>query len=160
MLLTSWWCLSPTRANQGTAYTYRQSTPFTYTTNLWPWVPHHHSHLLDNFTLKVGRDYGAHDVGTLTQRFMRIERFIPFWAEELTSFTTPFEAGNGYSVRLDKKENFIGKPALQKQKENGVNKHLVFFHLNDIDPDKDIWPWGGEPLYRNNEFVGTVTSAG
>ncbi|KAJ3639735.1 hypothetical protein Zmor_003076 [Zophobas morio] len=110
--------------------------------------------------MTVGRDYGAHDVGTLTQRFMRIERFIPFWAEELTSFTTPFEAGNGYSVRLDKKENFIGKPALQKQKENGVNKHLVFFHLNDIDPDKDIWPWGGEPLYRNNEFVGTVTSAG
>lgn len=42
------------------------------------------------------------DVGTLTQRFMRIERFIPFWAEELTSFTTPFEASNGYSVKLDK----------------------------------------------------------
>jgi pyruvate dehydrogenase phosphatase regulatory subunit len=91
---------------------------------------------------------------------MRIERFIPFWAEELTSFTTPFEAGNAYSVKLDKKENFIGKPALQKQKEHGVTKQLVFFHLNDIDPDKDVWPWGGEPLYRNNEFVGTVTSAG
>lgn len=107
----------------------------------------------------MGRDYGARDVGTLTQRFMRIERFIPFWAEELSSFTTPFEAGNSYSVRLDK-ENFIGKPALQQQKENGVTKQLVFFHLNDIDPDKDIWPWGGEPLYRNDEFVGTVTSAG
>ncbi|EFA10911.2 pyruvate dehydrogenase phosphatase regulatory subunit, mitochondrial [Tribolium castaneum] len=110
--------------------------------------------------MTVGRDYGVRDVGTLTQRFMRIERFIPFWAEELSSFTTPFEAGNGYSVRLDKRENFIGKPALQQQKENGVTKQLVFFHLNDIDPDKDIWPWGGEPLYRNNEFVGTVTSAG
>lgn len=58
------------------------------------------------------------------------------------------------------KENFIGKPALQKQKEEGVKKQLVFFHLKDIDPDKDVWPWGGEPLYRNNEFVGTVTSAG
>lgn len=33
---------------------------------------------------------------------MRIERFIPFWAEELNSFTTPFEAGNGYNVKLDK----------------------------------------------------------
>lgn len=50
----------------------------------------------------MGHDYGVRDVGTLTQRFMRIERFIPFWAEELSSFTTPFEAGNGYSVRLDK----------------------------------------------------------
>lgn len=33
---------------------------------------------------------------------MRMERFIPFWGEELTSFTTPFEAGNGYIVSLDK----------------------------------------------------------
>lgn len=61
---------------------------------------------------------------------------------------------------LLQKINFIGKPALQKQKEQGMFKQLVFFHLNDIDPDVDIWPWGGEPLYRNNEFVGTVTSAG
>lgn len=91
---------------------------------------------------------------------MRIERFIPFWAEELTSFTTPFEAGNGYKVRLDKKEDFIGKVALKRQKIEGITKQLVFFHLNDIDPDSDIWPWGGEPIYRNDEFVGTVTSAG
>lgn len=110
--------------------------------------------------MSVGRDYGVRDVGTLTQRFMRIERFIPFWAEELNNFTTPFEAGNGYSVCLEKKENFIGKPALQRQKENGVKKQLVFFHLNDIEPEVDIWPWGGEPLYRSSEFVGTVTSAG
>ena len=47
-----------------------------------------------------------------------------------------------------------------KQKEHGVRKQLIFFHLNNINPDTDIWPWGGEPIYRNGEFVGTVTSAG
>lgn len=51
--------------------------------------------------MATGKDYGARDVGVLTQRFMRIERFIPFWAEELTPYVTPFEAGNSYSVRLD-----------------------------------------------------------
>lgn len=50
--------------------------------------------------------------------------------------------------------------ALQKQKEVGITKRLVFFELEDIDPDKDIWPWGGEPFYRDNEYVGNVTSAG
>ncbi|ENN74249.1 hypothetical protein D910_03538 [Dendroctonus ponderosae] len=110
--------------------------------------------------MTVGRDYGVRDVGVLTQRYMRLERFIPFWAEELNSFTTPYEAGNDWSVRLDKKEGFIGKEALQNQSVTGVRKRLVFFHFNNIDPDVDIWPWGGEPLYRNNEFVGTVTSAG
>ncbi|KAK2577534.1 hypothetical protein KPH14_003619 [Odynerus spinipes] len=109
--------------------------------------------------MEVGKDYGVRDVGVLTQRFMRIERFIPFWAEELTPFVTPFEAGCGYSVRLDK-EYFIGKFALQRQKEQGVAKRLVLFMLNEMDANKNIWPWGGEPVYRNGEFVGTITSAG
>lgn len=55
---------------------------------------------------------------------------------------------------------FIGKFALQRQKEQGVEKRLTMFVLEDIDPDKDIWPWGYEPIYRNDQFVGTVTSAG
>jgi len=51
--------------------------------------------------MAVGKDYGARDVGVLTQRFMRIERFIPFWAEELTPYVTPYETGNSYNVKLD-----------------------------------------------------------
>ncbi|XP_043263332.1 pyruvate dehydrogenase phosphatase regulatory subunit, mitochondrial-like [Colletes gigas] len=109
--------------------------------------------------MEVGRDYGVRDVGVLTQRFMRIERFIPFWAEELTPFVTPYEAGCGYSVKLDK-GYFIGKFALKQQKEQGVTKRLVLFVVNELDINKNVWPWGGEPVYRNNEFVGTVTSAG
>nr|XP_033336380.1 pyruvate dehydrogenase phosphatase regulatory subunit, mitochondrial-like isoform X2 [Megalopta genalis] len=109
--------------------------------------------------MEVGKDYGVRDVGVLTQRFMRIERFIPFWAEELTPFVTPYEAGSGYSVKLNK-EYFIGKFALQYQKEQGVTKRLVLFVVNELDINKDVWPWGGEPIYRNNKFVGTVTSAG
>lgn len=116
-------------------------------------------HVYDRL-MTVGRDYGVRDVGTLTQRFMRIDKFIPFWGDELTSMTTPFEAGVSYSVRLDKRECFIGKVALENQKREGLTKRLVFFYVEDIDIDKDVWPWGGEPIYRNNEFCGTVTSAG
>ena len=53
----------------------------------------------------------------------------------------------------------MGKFALQKQKEQGVNKRLVLFQLEGIDPDKDVWAWGSEPIYRNSQFVGIVTSA-
>ncbi|XP_063223362.1 pyruvate dehydrogenase phosphatase regulatory subunit, mitochondrial-like isoform X2 [Bacillus rossius redtenbacheri] len=109
--------------------------------------------------ISVGRDYGARDVGYLTQRFMRIERFIPFWAEELTSLTTPQEAGHAHRVKLDK-EYFVGKFSLQRQKERGVAKRLVFFLLENVDPDQHLWPWGGEPIYRDDECVGIVTSAG
>lgn len=136
---------------------------------------HVYSKLMD-----IGKDYGVRDVGILTQRFMRIERFIPFWAEELTTFVTPFEAGKYHSVKLEvnslkrrnknfvnyakivplQKEYFIGKNALVRQKEKGITRRLVMFVLDDFNVDIFIWPWGGEPLYRNDEFVGTVTSAG
>lgn len=57
-------------------------------------------------------------------------------------------------------KDFIGRAALLKQSESGVKQRLAMFELEDIDPDKDVWPWGNEPVYRNGEFVGTVTSAG
>ena len=116
-------------------------------------------HVYDRL-MSAGENYGAKDVGTLTQRFMRIDKFIAFWAEELTNSTTPYEVGLGSFVRLDKKDDFIGKAALEKQKRLGVTKRLVMFEVEDIDIDKDMWPWGGEPLYRNDQFCGTVTSSG
>lgn len=107
--------------------------------------------------MKVGADYGAKDVGTFTQRFMRVERFIPFMGEELTSTVTPLEAGQDFYVDFNKE--FLGKEALLKQKNNGLRKKLVMFLLDDFDVDSDVWPWGSEPIFRNNEYVGLVTTA-
>ncbi len=33
------------------------------------------------------------------------------------------------------------------QKEQGVRRKLVQFLVDDFDIEKDIWPWGGEPIY-------------
>ncbi|KAG5672724.1 hypothetical protein PVAND_002825 [Polypedilum vanderplanki] len=115
-------------------------------------------HVYDEL-MKVGADYGAKDVGTITQRFMRIERFIPFMGEELTSVITPLEAGQDYYVDFNKQEDFLGKQVLLKQKNEGVRKRLVMFLLDEFDVDADIWPFGSEPIFRNNEYVGLITSA-
>jgi pyruvate dehydrogenase phosphatase regulatory subunit len=109
--------------------------------------------------MKVGADYGAKDVGTFTQRFMRVERFIPFMGEELSSVVTPLEAGQDFYVDFNKEEEFLGKHALLRQKNEGLRKRLVMFMLDDFDVDSDIWPWGSEPIFRNSEYVGHVTSA-
>ncbi|XP_076057029.1 pyruvate dehydrogenase phosphatase regulatory subunit, mitochondrial-like isoform X2 [Oratosquilla oratoria] len=108
--------------------------------------------------MKMGHDYGIRNVGMITMRFLRVEKFIPFWAEELDSNTTPFEVGRGYKVKLNK-DYFIGKAALMKQYNTGIQRRLVHFTLDDaFDFETDIWPWGGEPIYRNNEYVGNITS--
>jgi glycine cleavage system aminomethyltransferase T len=59
-------------------------------------------------------------------------------------------------------KDFIGKEALQRQMEIGVNKRFVQLLL-DSDRhqlDNDPWPQGEEPIYRNGKLVGwTTTSA-
>ena len=44
--------------------------------------------------------------------------------------------------------NFIGHGALLTQRNQGIRRKLVQFLLDDHDVDKDLWPWGGEAIYR------------
>ena len=75
----------------------------------------------------------------------------------MTSETNPIEVNKTLKVEFEK-EHFIGKKALERQREEGVTKRLVQFYLEDHDKDKDIWPWGGEAVYRNREWAGVVSS--
>lgn len=124
------------------------------------YVPSEYALHLYHEIMRLGVDYGAKDCGTLTQKFMRIERFIPLMGDELNSVITPLEAGLESCVNFDKKEEFIGRDALMKQKQDGIKQRLVMFLLEDHNIDDNIWAWGYEPIYRNSEYVGTVTSAG
>lgn len=68
---------------------------------------------------------------------------------------TPFEAGLGFTVALDKKLDFIGKEALQNQKLNGVTQRVVCVRFSD----PEVYAYGGEPIFRNKVLVGYLTSA-
>ena len=60
---------------------------------------------------------------------------------------------------VNKPKEFIGKDASIKIKERGVSKRLAQFHILNFDKDKDLWPGGGEALYRDGKYVGCVTNA-
>ena len=66
---------------------------------------------------------------------------------------TPLEAGLGFAVRLNK-ENFLGREVLVEQKHTGVKKRLVQFALED----PEILLYHNEPIWRDNEIVGFITS--
>jgi pyruvate dehydrogenase phosphatase regulatory subunit len=61
---------------------------------------------------------------------------------------------------LQKKENFIGKDALIKQRDEGIQRMYVQLILQDHDPEVDLWPWGGEPILRDGRYVGATTTTG
>ena len=79
------------------------------------------------------------------------------WGAELSPDETPWEAGLGYAVKLDKPAAFIGRDALLRAaRAAGVRKRLVQFTFDD----PAAFPWGGEPILMDGRNVGELTSAG
>ena len=49
---------------------------------------------------------------------------------------------------------YIGKTGLLDQRNKGITKRLVQFHLEAFDSETEMWPGGGEAIHRNGEYVG------
>ncbi|KAM9301504.1 pyruvate dehydrogenase phosphatase regulatory subunit, mitochondrial isoform 2-T2 [Gastrophryne carolinensis] len=112
-----------------------------------------------NELMSVGQKYGIRNAGYYALRSLRIEKFFAFWGQDLDAFTTPLECGREFRVKLDKGYDFIGRDALLRQREDGIFKRFTMFILEDHDTDLDLWPWWGEPIYRNGQLVGKTTSS-
>jgi 4-methylaminobutanoate oxidase (formaldehyde-forming) len=104
----------------------------------------------------VGAEFGLKDAGYYTIDALRIEAGRRAWSAELGPDETPWEAGLGYAVKLDKPAAFIGREALQRQRAEGLRKRLVLFTFDD----PAAFPWGGEPILMDGRSVGELTSAG
>ncbi|XP_046549840.1 pyruvate dehydrogenase phosphatase regulatory subunit, mitochondrial-like [Haliotis rubra] len=109
--------------------------------------------------MQSGIDYGVRNAGYYAMRHLRMEKFFAYWGLDLNAQTTPMECGREFRVNLEKGD-FIGREALKEQKENGIKKKFVQFLLEDFDVNRDLWPWGGEPVYRNGVFAGVTTTCG
>lgn len=48
--------------------------------------------------------------------------------------------------------------ALMQLREQRVKRRFVQFLLEDHNLYQDPWPWGQEPIYRNDKYCGNVTS--
>jgi len=110
--------------------------------------------------VEEGKKLDLKHCGYYAQRAVRIEKFMAFWGQDLDSFATPMESGRESRVKMKSDIDFIGKEALQKQVDEGVKKLFVMLLLEQMDHNSDLdpWPWGGESIYRNGEFCGTVTT--
>ncbi len=85
---------------------------------------------------------------------LRIEKGYRHWSHDITDEDTPLEAGLGFTVKFDKAGGFIGRNALLQQKERGLDKRMLQFKLQDPEP----LLYHNEPIWRNDEIVGHITS--
>ncbi len=93
---------------------------------------------------------GYHALGHL-----RCEKAYREFDPDLTPEDTPFEAGLGYTVDLDKPGDYTGRNSLLSQTEFGLlKKRLVMFKLNDPEPVL----YGEEPIWLTGKIAGYLSS--
>jgi 4-methylaminobutanoate oxidase (formaldehyde-forming) len=104
---------------------------------------------------ETGRPHGLVAGGYRAIEALRLEKGYRAWAADITPDETPYEAGLGFAVRLDKGD-FVGRDALVAAREAGPRKRLRCLVL---DSPRAVC-LGNEPVRLGGEVVGRVTSGG
>jgi aminomethyltransferase len=103
--------------------------------------------------LSAGAPHGLLPAGLGARDTLRLEAGYCLYGHELTDEITPLEAGLGWTVKLNKGADFIGREALLAQKTNGLRRKLVGVKLLDRGVPRE-----GYPILRAGERIGALTS--
>ncbi|HEV8579855.1 MAG TPA: glycine cleavage system aminomethyltransferase GcvT [Thermoanaerobaculia bacterium] len=95
---------------------------------------------------------GAMPAGLGARDTLRLEAAMALYGHEIDETTTPFEAGLGWVVKLDKGD-FIGREALVAQKAQGVPRKLAGFEVQGRGIARQ-----GHTVVSDGDTVGGVTS--
>jgi glycine cleavage system aminomethyltransferase T/glycine/D-amino acid oxidase-like deaminating enzyme len=104
----------------------------------------------------AGRDHGLVAGGYRAIEALRLEKGYRVWSSDITPEETPYEAGLGFAVALDKPGGFVGREALVAAKAAGPRKRLRCLVLDD---PRSV-ALGNEPVRIGDRIVGRVTSGG
>ena len=104
--------------------------------------------------MREGEPLGIRLAGYHALNSLRMEKGYRHWGHDISDEDTPLQAGLGFAVSWKKPDGFLGKDALLKQKEAGLTRKLVQFALHDAN----ALLYHNEPIWRNGEIVGRITS--
>ena len=102
---------------------------------------------------EAGAPLGVVPVGLGARDTLRLEAGMPLYGNELGQETTPFEAGLGRVVKLDKEGDFVGRAALERAQVDGPRKKLVGLIVRGRGIARH-----GYPVFVGERATGVVTS--
>ena len=102
---------------------------------------------------KAGAADGLTPAGLAARDTLRLEAGMPLYGNELGSDLTPFDAGLGRVVKLEKPGGFIGRDALVLRAQEPATRQLV-----GLTVQSRRVPRHGYPVLWNGEPAGVVTS--
>ncbi|MFZ1467861.1 MAG: FAD-dependent oxidoreductase [Paracoccaceae bacterium] len=104
--------------------------------------------VFDALTAAGGRPLGHYALDAC-----RIEKGFKHWGHDLGPEISPLEAGLGFAV--DWSKDFLGKPALEAQRRDGLTRRMVLLQL-----DGAPLILHDEPVWQAGVLVGLTTSGG
>ncbi len=105
---------------------------------------------------EAGREHGLVAAGYRAIDALRLEKGYRVWSSDITPEETPYQAGLGFAVDLDRDVPFIGRDALMVARAAGPRRRLRCLILDD----PLAVALGNEPVRVGGRIVGRVTSGG
>ena len=119
------------------------------------WVEPAFERALYDGLMAAGEQFGLENFGMRALLSMRLEKNFPTWFRELRPIYGPFEAGMDRFINL-RKNDFVGRAAAAKEREDGPERLRVTFIVDATDADVI----GDEAIFHGEDVVGWVTSGG
>jgi aminomethyltransferase len=104
--------------------------------------------------MEAGAEFGIKPIGLAARDTLRLEMGFCLYGNDINDTTSPIEAGLGWITKFVPGNDFINRPALEKQKTEGVKKLLRGFEMID----KGIPRQHYEICDANGNMIGEVTS--
>ena len=102
---------------------------------------------------EAGNKFDIADFGLYAVNSLRIEKAYRGWGAELTNEVTMIDADMERFIKFDK-DDFVGRDATLKQRDEERIMQLVYFEVDASDSDVR----GGEPMFIGDECTGVTTS--
>ena len=106
-----------------------------------------------NSILEAGEEFKIEPCGLGARDTLRLEAGMCLYGNDIDETTTPLEASLSFVVKL-KKEIFIGKEALVKQKADGIKRKRIGLRMLEKGPN----PRPKQEVWRDNNKIGYTTS--
>jgi aminomethyltransferase len=103
--------------------------------------------------VEAGQAHGLQTIGLGARDTLRLEARMPLYGQELGEDISPYEAGTGWAVKLNKGD-FIGRDAMAAVKEQGPKRKAVGFRM----VERSGAPRTHYPVGIDGRTIGEVTS--
>ncbi len=119
--------------------------------------PSHDQARLYAALIEVGKEMGAGPVGSRALMSLRLEKGYGSWGREYSPEYWPQEVGLDRLCKLDK--DFLNRAACEETMKKPARESLVLMALDGDDVDaSNADATGGEPIFRDGNGIGRVTS--